>query len=112
MEAKKKEREERRFFLTVKVVTDGTFSQHEGFDLTVFDESNSPLSDLPTFCILKQETYGVFKPRVAQHFSCPENQIRLWALSCRQNKIMRLDSHIDENEPPLGRLCSPHSNDS
>ena len=71
-------------FLTVRVVTDETFSRHEGFDLAIPDERNSPLSELPTFRVLKQETYDVFKPRVAQHFSYPESQIRLWVLVIRQ----------------------------
>ena len=101
MEAKKKEREEQHLFLTAKVITDETFSRHEGFDLAVFDERNWPLSDLPTFRVLKQETYSVFKSRVAQHFSYPESQIRLWVLVNRQNKTVRPDTHIPENEPSL-----------
>ncbi|KAF9792792.1 cysteine proteinase [Thelephora terrestris] len=101
MEAKKKEREEQHLFLTAKVITDETFSRHEGFDLAVFDERNWPLSDLPTFRVLKQETYSVFKSRVAQHFGYPESQIRLWVLVNRQNKTVRPDAHIPENEPSL-----------
>jgi ubiquitin carboxyl-terminal hydrolase 7 len=105
MEAKKKEREEQHLFLTAKVITDDTFARHEGFDLAVFDERNWPLSDLPTFRVLKQETYSVFKSRVAQHFGYPETQIRLWVLVNRQNKTVRPDAHIPENEPSLSVLC-------
>ena len=104
MEAKKKEREEQHLFLTAKVITDETFARHEGFDLAVFDERNWPLSDLPTFRVLKQETYSVFKSRVAQHFGYPESQIRLWVLVNRQNKTVRPDAHIPENEPSLSML--------
>jgi ubiquitin carboxyl-terminal hydrolase 7 len=78
IEAKKKEREGQHPFLTVKVITDETFARHEGFDLADFDEKELPLSDLPTFRVLKQETYSVFKSRVAQHFCYPESQMRLW----------------------------------
>ncbi|KAJ7285909.1 hypothetical protein C8J57DRAFT_1496609 [Mycena rebaudengoi] len=101
LEAKKREREEQHLFLTAKVITDETFSRHEGFDLATFDEKNWPPSDLPSFRVLKQETYSVFKSRVAQHFSYPENQIRLWVLVNRQNKTVRPDTHIPENEPTL-----------
>lgn len=101
MEAKRKEREEQHLFLTAKVITDETFAHHEGFDLAGFDERNWPLSDLPTFRVLKQETYSVFKSRVAQHFNYPENQVRLWVLVNRQNKTVRPDTHIPENEPSL-----------
>jgi ubiquitin carboxyl-terminal hydrolase 7 len=72
--------------------------------LATFDEKNWPASDLPTFRILKQETYSTFKSRVAQHFNYPENQFRLWVLVNRQNKTVRPDTHIPENEPALSPL--------
>ncbi|KAG6911473.1 hypothetical protein DXG01_014547 [Tephrocybe rancida] len=84
-----------------KVITDDTFSKHEGFDLASFDEKNWPPSELPSFRVLKQETYATFKTRVAQHFNFPESQIRLWVLVNRQNKTVRPDTHIPENEPAL-----------
>lgn len=101
IEAKKREREEQHLFLTAKVITDETFARHEGFDLATFDEKNWPPSDLPSFRVLKQETYSTFKMRVAQHLNYPENQIRLWVLVNRQNKTVRPDTHIPENEPTL-----------
>ncbi|EIM90130.1 ubiquitin carboxyl-terminal hydrolase 5 [Stereum hirsutum FP-91666 SS1] len=101
IEAKRREREEQHLFLTAKVITDDTFTQHEGFDLASFDEKNWPPSELPTFRVLKQEPYSTFKTRVAQHFNYPENQIRLWVLVNRQNKTVRPDAPIPENEPPL-----------
>ncbi|ESK93065.1 ubiquitin carboxyl-terminal hydrolase 5 [Moniliophthora roreri MCA 2997] len=101
IEAKKKEREEQHLFLTAKVITDETFAQHEGFDLATFDEKNWPPSELPSFRVLKTETYSTFKNRVAQHFKIPDNQVRLWVLVNRQNKTVRPDTHIPENEPTL-----------
>ncbi|KAF8959015.1 hypothetical protein BDZ97DRAFT_1839371 [Flammula alnicola] len=92
IEAKKREREEQHLFLTAKVITDDTFAHHEGFDLATFDEKNWPPSDLPSFRVLKQENYSTFKSR---------NQIRLWVLVNRQNKTVRPDTHIPENEPTL-----------
>ena len=104
MKAEREGREE-DLFLTVKIVTDGTFSRHEGFDLAVFDEKKSPLSDLPTFRVLKQETYSVFKSRVTQHFGYPKSRIRLWVLANRQNKTVRPDTPVPENEPSLSMHC-------
>ncbi|KAF8348462.1 ICP0-binding domain of ubiquitin-specific protease 7-domain-containing protein [Amanita rubescens] len=101
LEEKKREREEQNLSLTVKIVTDATFVKHEGFDLATFDEKNWPPSDLPSFRILKQEIYSVFKARIAQHFDYPESQIRLWVLVNRQNKTVRPDAIIHENEPTL-----------
>lgn len=101
IEAKKREREEQHLFLTAKIITEDSFARHEGFDLASFDEKNWPPSDLPSFRVLKQETYSVFKKRVAGHFNIPENKIRLWVLVNRQNKTVRPDTHIPENEPAL-----------
>ncbi|RPD80183.1 cysteine proteinase [Lentinus tigrinus ALCF2SS1-7] len=101
MEAKKREREEQHLYLTAKVITDQTFAEHEGFDLATFDERNWPATELPSFRVLKNEPYSTFKQRVAQHFNYPESQIRLWVLVNRQNKTVRPDTHIPENEPQL-----------
>ena len=117
MEAKKREREEQHLFLTAKVrtsldaiemiliflqvITDETFNRHEGFDLATFDEKNWPASDLPSFRVLKTETYSTFKSRVAEHFDYAEDHIRLWVLVNRQNKTVRPDSHIPENQDTL-----------
>ncbi|KAF9047647.1 cysteine proteinase [Panaeolus papilionaceus] len=101
LEAKKREHEEQHLFLTAKVITDKTFAQHGGFDLASFDEKSWPPSDLPSFRVLKQETYSTFKSRVAHYFNLPKNKIRLWVLVNRQNRTVRPDTHIPENEPTL-----------
>jgi len=104
MEAKRKQKEEPHLFLTVKVVTDETFSRHEGFDLASADGRHSPLSDLPTFSVLNQMSYSGFKSRVAKRFGYPENRFRLWVLVNRQNRTVRPDTHIPEYEPLLSML--------
>ncbi|KAF8177293.1 ubiquitin carboxyl-terminal hydrolase 5 [Mycena galopus ATCC 62051] len=101
LEAKKREREEQHLFLTAKVITDETFSCHEGFDMATFDERSWPPSELPSFRMLKQRTFSSFKGEVAQYFNYPESRIRLWVLVNRQNKTARLDTPIPENEPAL-----------
>jgi len=84
-----------------QVITDESFAAHEGFDLASFDDKNWPPSELHTFRVLKTETYSTFKARVAGFFKYGENQIRLWVLVNRQNKTVRPDTHIPENEPTL-----------
>lgn len=93
--------EEKCPFLTARVVTDDTFARHEGFDLATLGEKKWPQSDLPTFCVPKQETYGTFKSRVAVHFKLPNNIVRLWVLVRRVNETVRLDTPIPENDPSL-----------
>ncbi|KAG9019654.1 hypothetical protein FRB90_012000 [Tulasnella sp. 427] len=100
-EAKKREREEQHLYLTAKVISDKSFTEHQGFDLATFDDKNWPSSDLATFRVLKLETYATFKGRVAKHFGVPEQHIRLWVLVNRQNKTVRPDTFVPESEPTL-----------
>lgn len=69
--------------------------------MATFDEKNWPPTDLPSFRILKTEPYHTFKDRVASHFNFHESQFRLWVLVNRQNKTVRPDTHIPENESTL-----------
>jgi len=104
MEAEEKRKVEPHLFRTVKVITDETFSRHEGFDLASVDGKNSPISDLPAFCVLRQMTYSAFKSRIAKRFGYTERQFKLWVLSNRQNETVRPDAHIPEDEPSLSTL--------
>ena len=88
----------------IQVISDESFARHDGFDLASFDEKNWPLSDLPIFRVLKQETYAVFKKRVAEHCHYPEHRIRLWQLISRQNKTLRPGIPIPEDQPALSKL--------
>ena len=99
---------EPHLFLAAKIVTDEIFFRHEGFDLAAFDKRSSPLSPLPTFHVPKKMTYSAFKSTVAQHFSYPKSQIRLWVLVTRQNETVRPDTHITEDDPSLSTLCRFH----
>ncbi|KAJ6595206.1 hypothetical protein DFH09DRAFT_160061 [Mycena vulgaris] len=65
--------------MTVTIVTDDTFSRHQGFDLARVDDDT-----LPTFLVSKQGTYEAFKRGVAEHFDC-SNAFLLWPLMNRQN---------------------------
>jgi len=109
MEAKNGERDEQHLFLTVKVITDETFARHEGFDVAVFDEKNSPPADIPTFRVPKHETYSAFKSRVSQHFGYSESRVRLWAMADRQNKTVRVDTYIPESDPSWSSSLDFHA---
>ena len=109
MEEERIEREEPHLFLTAKVITDETFSRHEGFDLASFDGRDSPLSDSPTFRVFKRMKYGTFKSRVAQRFNYPESQLRFWGLANRRNKTMRPDLHIPEDDLSLSTRRKLHA---
>ncbi|KAI6167308.1 ICP0-binding domain of ubiquitin-specific protease 7-domain-containing protein [Pisolithus thermaeus] len=91
----------RRCLTAKQVITDDTFARHQGFDLATFGEKKWPQSDLSTFRVPKQETYGTFKSRVAARFEVPDIKVRLWVLINRVNKTVRPDKPIPENDPSL-----------
>ncbi|KAJ7220029.1 hypothetical protein GGX14DRAFT_585151 [Mycena pura] len=94
----KKNLVEEQSYLDVKVVTDSEFSRHGRFDLATIDDKNYPPSDLPTFRVLKTERYAAFKKRVAERLRHSETKFRLWVMVIRQNKTLRPDLCISENE--------------
>ncbi|KAJ7759819.1 kinase-like domain-containing protein [Mycena olivaceomarginata] len=108
IKTKKTGNDDRDLFLTVKLITDETFSRHEGFDLARLgfglevDEIRGPPSELPSFRVPKQETCDTFKCRVAQHFGCSENQIRFWPLERWKNSTFRVENTpVPKDEPKL-----------
>ena len=56
---------------------------------------------MPTFRVLKNEPFVSFKARLANHFELPEQLVRLWVLVNRQNKTVRPDAIVPENDPSL-----------
>jgi ubiquitin carboxyl-terminal hydrolase 7 len=82
----------------VQIITDETFGKHQGFDLASFDEKHIPPSDLPSFRVLKDEPFSKFKQRVAEHFKYAPADFKLWVMVNRQNKTIRPDVPILDNE--------------
>jgi len=101
MEIRRREREEQHLYLTTKIVTEDLFRTHQGFDLATFDDRIGCPTDLPTFRVLKNEPFVSFKARLANHFELPEQLVRLWVLVNRQNKTVRPDAIVPENDPSL-----------
>ncbi|CAO1629496.1 unnamed protein product [Sympodiomycopsis kandeliae] len=101
LENRKREREEQHLYLTTKIITEDTFRQHQGFDLATFEERNLPASELPSFRVLKNEPYLTFKARLAQEYGIAESSFRLWVLVNRQNKTVRPDTVVPENDGAL-----------
>ncbi|WFD31159.1 ubiquitinyl hydrolase 1 [Malassezia sp. CBS 17886] len=101
LEARRREREEQHLYLTVKIITEDIFRAHQGFDLVTFDDRIAKPTELPSFRVLKNESFVNFKARLAQHFDIPEQFMRLWVMVNRQNKTVRPDTVIPETDPNL-----------
>ncbi|RIB15561.1 ICP0-binding domain of ubiquitin-specific protease 7-domain-containing protein [Gigaspora rosea] len=89
--------EERSLFLHIKIVTPDIFERHQGFDLANFNNKQYPLSEIPQFRILKNETYWAFKAMVARRFGIMAEQLRFWVFTIRENKTFRLNKPISDD---------------
>ncbi|KAK0549532.1 ubiquitin-specific protease ubp15 [Tilletia horrida] len=101
LEARRREKEEQHLFLTAKVITEETFRKHQGFDLATFEDRTLAPTELPSFRVHKSDTFLSFKAMLSQQFQLPEDQMRLWVLVNRQNKTVRPDTVVPENDPNL-----------
>lgn len=101
LEARRKEREEMHLYLYVKIVTDENFKAHQGFDLSNIEEKEPSVSQFSTHKILKETLFTNFKTQIAANCGVESNSIRFWIMVNRQNKTIRPDTLIPENEPTL-----------
>ncbi|CAG8814474.1 25464_t:CDS:2, partial [Racocetra persica] len=79
---KKKESDEKKSWLYVKIATPKTLNLHQDYGVANF---NDPLSKVPQFKVLKTETYRNFKARHVTKLEISTEQIRFWVF--RQHDI-------------------------
>ncbi|KAI8373084.1 cysteine proteinase [Radiomyces spectabilis] len=97
LEERRREKEQQHLFMRVMIATDNTFKANEGFDFACFDERN-PQYAMETLRIRKDQTYTAFKKDLGERLSIPADHFRLWFLVNRQNRTIRPDSPIPEEE--------------
>ena len=107
-EQKRREREEQHLYLTAKVITDDTFRKHQGFDLASFDDRSGPASQVISMRVAKNRPYVEFKTEICNQYKLNTEDVRLWVLVNRQNKTVRPDAVVPEEDRTLSRLSNPH----
>lgn len=109
LDLRKRERDEQHLYLTTKLITDETFTQHQGFDLASFDDRNTAASDLPSYRIPKSQPFVEFRAAIAKEHGYQPQDVRLWVLVNRQNKTVRPDAPVSDQDPTLSayRPSSP-----
>jgi ubiquitin carboxyl-terminal hydrolase 7 len=85
----------------VQVITDETFTKHQGFDLATFEDRTYPPSELHSFRVLKSQPFVDFKRSIVEQLGVRPSDARLWVLVNRQNKTVRPDAPVPENDPTL-----------
>ncbi|KAK3501559.1 hypothetical protein B0T13DRAFT_446675 [Neurospora crassa] len=94
-EARRKEREEQHLYIGVKVVTEATFQEHGGTDLTYFDTTPDQDPGAPMYYrVLRQDTMEQLVAKIAADLGQDPKRVRLWIMVNRQNKTVRPDVPI------------------
>lgn len=100
-EARRKERDEAHLYIGVKVITEETFQNHSGTDLTSFDlPPDDPAA--PKFYREKRAmSTQDLVTRIAGDLGQDPRRLRLWAMVNRQNKTIRPDQPIMDLRPTI-----------
>ena len=108
IEKRKKEREEQHLYLSVGVVSEANFREHEGFDLTNWDSDNDTASRPRDYRVLKSSTVAEFTRQVAADQSVNSEHIRLWVMVNRQNKTVRPDQPLEDDSMTMEAAYAKH----
>lgn len=101
-EARRKEREEQHLYLGVKVITEATFQQHGGTDLTVFEASPEQDPAAPRFYrVLRSATMQEVVAEIAADIGQDPRSVRVWIMVNRQNKTIRPDQPVMDLRPTV-----------
>lgn len=101
-EARRKEREEQHLYLGVKAITEETFQQHGGTDLTNFDPTLDQDPAAPKlYRLLRTATMQEVVNRIAADLEQDPKRVRLWIMVNRQNKTIRPDQPIMDLRPTV-----------
>ncbi|KAL2025090.1 hypothetical protein VTK56DRAFT_92 [Thermocarpiscus australiensis] len=101
-EARRREREEQHLYLGVKAITEATFRQHGGTDLTNFDATPDQDPAAPRFYrLLRTATMQELVNQIAADLGQDPKRVRLWIMVNRQNKTVRPDQPVMDLRPTV-----------
>ncbi|UQC82690.1 ubiquitin carboxyl-terminal hydrolase [Colletotrichum lupini] len=101
-EAKRKEKEEQHLYIGVKVITEKTFKNHGGTDLTSFDADQADGDAAPrSYRVLRASTMEDLVGTIAADLEQDPRKVRLWVMVNRQNKTIRPDQPIMDLRPTV-----------
>ncbi|KAJ3111095.1 hypothetical protein HK100_002809, partial [Physocladia obscura] len=103
-EQKRKDKEEQHLYFNTRYITDADIKLHGGFDLCNFDNKDLPLSAGHVLRVKKDEKFGAYRARLAETLDVPVENVKVWNMVFRQNKTVRVDSKITDDEKTLEQM--------
>lgn len=98
---RRKEREEQHLYLNIQLVTEETFKNHHGFDLTSLDLPAGDKALPENIRTLRAKTVGDLTKDIAEAKGLKPEQIRFWTMVNRQNKTVRPDGILRDLDMSL-----------
>ncbi|OOQ85624.1 putative ubiquitin C-terminal hydrolase (HAUSP) [Penicillium brasilianum] len=95
---RQKERDTAHLYMNVGVLSEETFQNHHGFDLTSMDLPAEDPALPDQYRILRTKTLSEFAQEIAEERGIDSNSIRFWTMVSRQNKTIRPDQVIADKE--------------
>lgn len=95
-EMRRKERDEQHLYLGCKVITDDTYRNHGGTDLTAFDRvyTEEDPAGPRYYRLLRKSSIKELIAKIGGDTNVDPKRIRLWCMVNRQNKTIRPDQPI------------------
>ncbi|KAB5575494.1 hypothetical protein GE09DRAFT_594410 [Coniochaeta sp. 2T2.1] len=101
-EARKRERDEQHLYLGVKAITEATFEQHGGTDMTSFDANPDADPSAPRYYkMLRTATMAEVVNSIAEDIGQDPRRVRLWIMVNRQNRTIRPDQPVMDLRPTV-----------
>ncbi|KAK0752159.1 hypothetical protein B0T18DRAFT_404252 [Schizothecium vesticola] len=101
-EARRKEREEQHLYLGVKVISEKTFGEYGGVDMTCFEPTSEKDPGAPQYYrMLRTATMQELVEKVAADLEKDPRHVRLWIMVNRQNKTIRPDQPVMDLRPTV-----------
>ncbi|EPS34506.1 hypothetical protein PDE_09470 [Penicillium oxalicum 114-2] len=105
---RQKEKEEAHLYMNIGVLSEDTFKQHHGFDLTSADLPAEHPALPAQYRVLRSKKVGEFAQELAKERGLDAKSIRFWVMVSRQNKTTRPDQVIKDNEMTVEEACTKY----
>ncbi|KAI9350734.1 cysteine proteinase [Obelidium mucronatum] len=103
-EQKRKDKEEQHLYFNAKYITDDDIQKHHGFDLCNLDDKSLPLSQVRSIKVKKDTKFSAFKQQLAEDLAVPVQKIKVWTMVHRQNKTIRVDTLITDEDKSIEQI--------
>lgn len=97
VDRRRKEREEAHLYLNVGIISDETLKSHHSFDLAEWAQDAEEPSAPNIQRVLRAMRVGEFAGKLAEDRGLSPEDVRFWVMVNRQNKTVRPDQPIKDN---------------